>query len=203
VPEPEPLIRIRDLRYRYPGTSRDVLNIPFLDVSGRGLIAITGPSGVGKTTLVELLAGTLREDYQGSVVVLGKEWKDLRKDAGRQYQLRRIGLIPQDFGLLPGRTPAELLVQDLADSGVPQHEREARAVQALGQVEMTEFAERQVSGLSGGQKQRAAVARMLARRADLATPGRDGHSPPIRQHDRPTSDTFAAGDERVQAQRNG
>jgi putative ABC transport system ATP-binding protein len=167
VPGPEPLIRIRDLRYRYPGTGRDVLNIPFLDVSGRGLIAITGPSGVGKTTLVELLAGTLREDYQGSVVVLGKEWKDLRKDAGRQYQLRRIGLIPQDFGLLPGRTPAELLVQDLADSGVPPHEREARAAQALGQVEMTEFAERQVSGLSGGQKQRAAVARMLARDVDL------------------------------------
>jgi putative ABC transport system ATP-binding protein len=167
LPEPEPLIRIRDLHYRYPGTDQDVLNIPFLDVSGHGLIAITGPSGVGKTTLVELLAGTLREDYQGSVVVLGKEWKDLRKDADRQHQLRRIGLIPQDFGLLPGRTPAEQLIQDLTDSGVPQSEREHRAAQALSQVDMAEFAGRQVSGLSGGQKQRAAVARMLAREVDL------------------------------------
>jgi sn-glycerol 3-phosphate transport system ATP-binding protein/multiple sugar transport system ATP-binding protein len=57
-----PLVRIRDLRYSYPG-GPEILRIPALDVTGRGLIALTGPSGAGKSTLVELLAGTLQEGY--------------------------------------------------------------------------------------------------------------------------------------------
>lgn len=55
----EVLVRIRDLRYRHPGSQRDVLRIAGLEIGGRGLIALSGPSGVGKSTLVELLAGTL------------------------------------------------------------------------------------------------------------------------------------------------
>jgi ABC-type lipoprotein export system ATPase subunit len=110
--EVAPLIRIRDLAYSYPG-GPEILRIPALDVSGRGLIAITGPSGAGKSTFVELLAGTLQSGYQGSVEVLGSEWRDLRRDADRQRHLRRIGFIPQDFGLLPDRTPRQMLQQDL------------------------------------------------------------------------------------------
>jgi hypothetical protein len=44
----DPLIRIRDLRYRYPGAAHDVLRIPFLDVNGTGLIAITPTPGQGR-----------------------------------------------------------------------------------------------------------------------------------------------------------
>src|SRR5215471_18497140 len=91
----EPLVRIRDLRYRYAGSAEDVLRIPFLDIQGAGLIALTGASGAGKSTLVELIAGTLREPYGGSVQVLGQEWRELQRDADRQRHLRRIGLIPQ------------------------------------------------------------------------------------------------------------
>jgi len=64
---------IRDLRYRCAGASEDVLRIPALDVGGSGLIAITGPGGAGKTALVELLAGTLQEPYEGSLRVHGRE----------------------------------------------------------------------------------------------------------------------------------
>jgi putative ABC transport system ATP-binding protein len=163
----EPLIAIRELRYRYAGTSEDVLRIPSLDVSGSGLIAITGPSGAGKTTLVELLAGTLHEPYEGTVRVLGTDWKELHRDADRQRQLRRIGLIPQDFGLLPSWTPERTLQQDLSDAQMPFGQREARVRASLTQVGLNEFAGRAIGALSGGQRQRVAIARMLARDVEL------------------------------------
>jgi putative ABC transport system ATP-binding protein len=164
--EPRPLIRIRDLRYGY-AEGPDVLRIPSLDVSGSGLIAVTGPSGAGKSTLVELLAGTLHEPYEGTVEVLGREWRELKRDADRQRQIRRIGFIPQDFGILPERTPREMIEQDLSDSGVPEKERALRAGRALGVVGLNEFANQRISSLSGGQGQRVAIARMLARDVDL------------------------------------
>lgn len=167
TPRATPLIRIRDLRYRYPGSGRDVLRIPFLDVSGRGLIAVTGPSGVGKSTLIELLAGTLNEPYEGSVEVLGVEWKQLTRDADRQRHLRKIGLIPQDYGLLSDRTARQMLRQDLADSGVQREQREQRMEGALDQVGLAQFSDRRLSTLSGGQLQRVAIARMLARDVQL------------------------------------
>jgi ABC-type lipoprotein export system ATPase subunit len=165
-PSAEAVIMIRDLRFRYPGTGEDVLRVPFLDVPPTGMTAVTGPSGAGKSTLIELLAGTLREPYEGSVSVLGAEWQSLTRDADRQRQLRRIGLIPQDFGLLTNRTPTELLGQDLADSGVPKDQRDARIAAALAAVGLAPFAGREIAGLSGGQRQRVAIARMLARQVE-------------------------------------
>jgi ABC-type lipoprotein export system ATPase subunit len=164
--EVAPLVRIRDLAYSYPG-GPEILRIPALDVSGRGLIAITGPSGAGKSTFVELLAGTLQSGYQGSVEVLGSEWGDLRRDADRQRHLRRIGFIPQDFGLLPDRTPRQMLQQDLTDSGVPPEEYTGRIERALSEVDMGDLADQRIASLSGGQGQRVAIARMLARDVDL------------------------------------
>lgn len=163
----EPTVRIRDLSFRYPGTIHDTLQIPVLNVSGHGLIALTGPSGAGKSTLIELLAGTLREPYEGSVRVLGTELRELTRDADRQRHVRRIGLIPQDYGLLPGRTIEEILRQDLSDAQVPAAEHNDRIARALSQVGLSEFAQRSSERLSGGQRQRVAIARMLARDVDL------------------------------------
>lgn len=167
MPSAEPLIHVRNLRFRYPGASQDTLHIAALDISGKGLIALTGPSGAGKSTLIELLAGTLREPYEGTVQVLGAELRDLTRDADRQRHIRRVGLIPQDYGLLPGRTIEEILRQDLSDAQVPKEEHAARIEKALAQVGLSEFAQRASERLSGGQRQRVAIARMLARDVDL------------------------------------
>ena len=167
LPPTSSTIRIRDLRFRYPGSAHEILRIPSLDIGGRGLIALTGPSGAGKSTLVELLAGTLREEYDGSVEVLGTELKSLTSDAARQRHIRRIGFIPQDYGLLPGRTVSELLHQDLDDAQVPRAEQPGRIIAALKQVGLLEFANRPSNQLSGGQRQRVAIARMLARDVEM------------------------------------
>jgi ABC-type methionine transport system ATPase subunit len=152
-----PLIQIRNLRFRYPNSDGDVLRIPGLDVSGRGMTAITGPSGVGKSTLIELLAGTLRGPYEGSLVVLGLEWKELTSDRQRQRQIRRIGFIPQDYGLLTDRTPVDMLQQDLADAGVRREERQARITSALTALQLQDCYDRLVGTMSGGQRQRVAI----------------------------------------------
>jgi ABC-type lipoprotein export system ATPase subunit len=162
-----PIIRIRDLRFRYPGMNHDALWMPALAISRPGLVAITGPSGAGKSTLIELLAGTLSEGYTGSLQVLGKEWAELRSDRSRQFHLRRIGLIPQDLGLLPNQTPRQMLSQALLDAGVPKGECDDRVRRALSQMDLDAYADRRIADMSGGQKQRVAIARALVRNVEL------------------------------------
>jgi ABC-type lipoprotein export system ATPase subunit len=164
---PAPIIRIRDLRFRYPGMNHDALWMPSLVISRPGLVAITGPSGAGKSTLIELLAGTLSEGYTGSLQVLGKEWAELRSDRSRQFHLRRIGLIPQDLGLLPNQTPRQMLCQALLDAGVPKSECDDRVLRALSQMDLDAYADRRIADMSGGQKQRVAIARALVRNVEL------------------------------------
>ena len=164
---PAPIVAIRDLRFRYPGMDHDALWMPALDISRPGLVAVTGCSGAGKSTLIELMAGTLSERYSGSVRVLGKEWAELRSDRSRQFHLRRIGLIPQDLGLLPNQTPRQMLGQALLDAGVRKAECDDRVVRALSQMDLDVYMDRRIADMSGGQKQRVAIARALVRNVEL------------------------------------
>ncbi|HWD70911.1 MAG TPA: ATP-binding cassette domain-containing protein [Actinomycetota bacterium] len=166
-PAPAPIVAIRDLRFRYPGMDHDALWMPALDISRPGLVAVTGCSGAGKSTLIELMAGTLSERYSGSVRVLGKEWAELRRDRSRQFHLRRIGLIPQDLGLLPNQTPRQMLCQALLDAGVPKGECDDRVIRALSQMDLDVYMDRRIADMSGGQKQRVAIARALVRNVEL------------------------------------
>jgi len=164
---PAPIVAIRDLRFRYPGMDHDALWMPALDISRPGLVAVTGCSGAGKSTLIELMAGTLNERYSGSVRVLGREWAELRSDRSRQFHLRRIGLIPQDLGLLPNQTPRQMLCQALLDAGVPKAECDDRVIRALSQMDLDVYMDRRIADMSGGQKQRVAIARALVRNVEL------------------------------------
>jgi putative ABC transport system ATP-binding protein len=143
-----------------------------------GMLAVTGPSGAGKTSLLWALAGAT--PFTGTVVVDGAPVVD-RADAAR----RGIALIPQGNGLPSFLTAEENVLVPLLGAGMPVAEARLRSGNALALVGLEEFSAHLVEELSGGQQQRVAVARTLAA------------SPRLLLADEPTSDLDAPNRQRV------
>jgi putative ABC transport system ATP-binding protein len=150
---------LEDVEVRYGGL---VAIAPLsLTVPGGQVLAVTGPSGAGKTSLLWLMAGALEAD-RGSVLVDGTA-------VGRRPEAaaRGIAVVPQGNGLAAVLTAYENIVVPLLDGGVAPAEADRRAVEALEVVGLEEWAAHLVEELSGGQQQRVAVARTLASQAQV------------------------------------
>lgn len=132
-----------------------------LDVAAGEIVAVTGSSGVGKTTVLSLLGG-LDRVQAGSVVVGGADIGGLRRDALAAYRRTTIGFVFQDYGLLPSLTATENVEFALAMAGVSRKRRRARARELLDAVGLTARASHRPYALSGGESQRVAIARALA-----------------------------------------
>jgi putative ABC transport system ATP-binding protein len=146
-----------------------------LEVPGGRVLAVTGPAGAGKSSLLWAMAGAL-EPAHGQVRVDGVA-VGARPDAAA----RGIALVPQGNGLAAVLTAYENIVVPLLDGGLTSSEAAARAREALEVVGLEEWADHLVEELSGGQQQRVAVARTLAARADVLladepTSDLDGHN---------------------------
>nr|WP_240457590.1 ABC transporter ATP-binding protein [Halomonas socia] len=124
------------------------------------LLALVGPSGGGKTTLLRAIAGLYRPEG-GSIRCACERWFDAAAGICLTPQHRRVGLVFQDYALFPHLT-AQANVMAAMDH-VPRGERAARAVRWLAQVRLEGLEKRYPAALSGGQRQRVAVARALAR----------------------------------------
>jgi putative ABC transport system ATP-binding protein len=140
---------------------RAVVDGVSLAVEPGTLLAVMGPSGAGKTTLLSVLAGILTAD-EGSVLFAGSAVR-----AGEDASLRRIGYVPQNYGLVAFLTAAENVDLALQARAVHGAEADTRIGAALAAVGIEPLADRLVGQLSGGQRQRVAVARALACAADL------------------------------------
>jgi cell division transport system ATP-binding protein len=121
---------------------------------------VTGPSGAGKSTLLELVVASKQPDC-GSIRIAGRDISRLRKKS-IPYLRRNVGVIYQDFKLLPDASPLENVALALQVLGLRRREVRARARDALVQVELDPTLRRPVRCLSGGEQQRVAVARALA-----------------------------------------
>ena len=132
-----------------------------LTVPAGRMLAITGPSGAGKTSLLWLMAGALAAD-RGSVRVDGSP-----VGARPEAAARGIAVVPQGNGLAAVLTAYENIVVPLLDGGVSSSEADGRALEALDVVGLEEWSEHLVEELSGGQQQRVAVARALAAQASV------------------------------------
>ena len=122
-----------------------------LDV-GAETVALVGPSGTGKTTLLRIVAGLVRPE-RGSVAANGETWLDTANGVSVSPERRSVGLVFQEYALFPHMTVAE----NVAYGG------RARAAELLERFGLAPLARARPAELSGGERQRVALARALAR----------------------------------------
>jgi ABC-type sulfate/molybdate transport systems ATPase subunit len=147
------------IQREFPGYS---LDIAF--ESNRGVTALLGPSGAGKTLTLRAIAGLLRPS-RGRITLHNRVLFDAAHEVDIPARDRRVGLIFQQYALFPHLTVAENVAYGL--HGQPRNEREARAHQMLELVGLVDLAARLPRALSGGQQQRVALARSLAPQPSL------------------------------------
>ncbi|MBL9120540.1 MAG: ABC transporter ATP-binding protein [Phycisphaerae bacterium] len=155
-------IVVRGLRKRYRVGGRDVDALRGLDleVRGTGFVAVMGASGSGKSTLLHLVAGLDRADG-GEIEVAGQRVDRMSEAELTLYRRRTIGVVFQQFNLLPTLTALENVTLPGVLDGMDRKALEERGRSLLADLGLTERAHHRPEALSGGEQQRVAIARAL------------------------------------------
>lgn len=144
------------------GAESVVLNDITLKINPREFVTLVGKSGAGKSTLIKLMIGE-EKPTKGKITVGGKEVNKLRS-----YELpelrRRVGVVFQDFRLLPKKNVYENVAFAMEVAGRPQTEIQNVVPQVLDMVGLAERQNHFPHQLSGGEKQRVAIARAMINR---------------------------------------
>jgi putative ABC transport system ATP-binding protein len=125
-------------------------------------LAIQGPTGHGKSTLLQILGG-LDRPSSGSIDFDGRDLAKLRETEMTKVRATSIGFIFQTFNLIPTLSAQENVETALVPLGVSNASRKARAAEALASVGLGDRVRHLPSELSGGQQQRVAIARALVK----------------------------------------
>ncbi|MEK9155751.1 MAG: cell division ATP-binding protein FtsE [Patescibacteria group bacterium] len=148
----------------YSGNVRAVVDVSF-KISLGEFISIVGPSGAGKSTLVKLL--TCEEPpTSGHIYVAGRDITKLKKRELPFYR-RKVGVIFQDFKLLPHKTVFENIAFALEVSDSSNEEIRERVPKIIELVGLTSRAKAMTEELSGGERQRVSIARALVHQPKL------------------------------------
>ncbi|MCX7283534.1 MAG: ATP-binding cassette domain-containing protein [Novosphingobium sp.] len=131
-----------------------------MEVAPRQTLALVGPSGAGKTTILRAVAG-LYQPAQGRIACDGNVWLDRDLSTNVPPQRRRVGMVFQSYALFPHMTALGNIAEAILEQS--RVEREARAAELLARVHLEGLGARYPAELSGGQQQRVALARALAR----------------------------------------
>jgi putative ABC transport system ATP-binding protein len=171
-----PLIDLHQVVKKYLGLAGAVVALKGIDlqVCEGEFLVVTGKSGAGKTTLVNLITG-LDRSTAGEIWVDGVPVHKLGAERTAQWRGRTVGVVFQSFELLPTLTVLQnvMLPMDFAHR-YSIRQRRKRAMHLLAQMEIAEHAHKLPSAVSGGQQQRVAIARAMA------------NDPPILVADEPT-----------------
>ncbi|WP_019170295.1 ABC transporter ATP-binding protein [Pseudaminobacter salicylatoxidans] len=156
-------LAVHKLEIRYPGLPAPALDIPALFIEPGTHIALTGPSGAGKTTFINIAVGMERA-RSGKVEWDGENLAAMSEGRRDRWRARNVGLVMQDFHLFSGLSALGnvLLPQRLSRFRLPGDMR-SRALDMLARVGI-DRADQPVETMSRGQMQRVAVARALVGR---------------------------------------
>jgi cell division transport system ATP-binding protein len=156
--EAQPVITMIDVGMTYPNGKVALADVN-VSIPGGDFVFLVGPSGAGKSTFIRLL---IREQLPtaGRVVVAGKDLSRMRRREVPRLR-RRIGIVFQDFRLLPNKTVFENVAFALEVTGSSRAEIRHRVPQLLNLVGLHEHDEHLPTQLSGGEQQRVAIARAL------------------------------------------
>jgi putative ABC transport system ATP-binding protein len=162
------MLSVRGLRYAWPGADADVVALDALELAAGATLFVHGPSGSGKSTLLGLLAGVL-VPRAGTITLAGRAWGDLSPAARDRHRAEHVGVLFQQFNLLPYLPVLDNLRLALRFS--PR--RRARAADGEAEALLdrmglpAEAWRRQAGQLSVGQQQRVAAARALIGRPEV------------------------------------
>jgi putative ABC transport system ATP-binding protein len=152
------LLRVSGITKRFG--SRTVLRSVSLELAAGEYAAIVGESGIGKSTLLNIIAGLEPAD-EGSVVFDGAEITRMDDDARTRLRRDSFGFVFQAFHILPHLTVAQNVGLPLLLRGLPQADIERRAAELVAAVGLAGREQSMPRELSGGELQRVAIARAL------------------------------------------
>jgi cell division transport system ATP-binding protein len=153
------MISVQNVTKKYRGTPRPALDQVSLEIEKGDFVFLVGASGSGKSSLMRLM---LREDVpnSGSVHVLGENLVGLPARRVPFFR-RKLGVVFQDFRLLPNKTVSQNVAFSLEVIGKSQGFIQEAVPDVLGLVGLSEKADRLPNELSGGEQQRVALARAI------------------------------------------
>jgi putative ABC transport system ATP-binding protein len=166
APAPAALLEVEGLTRRYSADRAPVLSGIDLRLRRGEYVAIMGESGVGKSTLLNLLAGLDRAD-EGRICFDGVDYASLDDDAMTLLRRRRFGFVFQAFHVLPYLTVEQNVALPLELLGTDATTARARVADMLAATGIAALAQRAARELSGGELQRVAIARALVHRPQL------------------------------------
>ncbi|MEV1009029.1 ABC transporter ATP-binding protein [Streptomyces sp. NPDC049881] len=152
--------------YRRGKATLAALDRVSLTIPAGSRLVVQGPTGGGKSTLLQLLGG-LDRPTSGTVMLDGEDLGGLSEAKLTRLRAQRIGFVFQGFHLIPTLTAQENVETALVPLRVRPAERRARAAEALASVGLAERAGHIPGELSGGQQQRVAIARALVKRPEV------------------------------------
>jgi cell division transport system ATP-binding protein len=152
------VVALRDVTMRYPNGTEALRNIDLVVPEG-DFVFLVGPSGAGKSTLMKLL---IRDELatRGEVIVDGYDLARIRRRQVPRVR-RKIGIVFQDFKLLPRKTVWENVAFALEVTGTPGRQIRPAVDRVLAVVGLTGQAAQLPTQLSGGEQQRTAIARAM------------------------------------------
>ena len=181
------IVQIKDVVKNFPsgGGVVTILKGISFDVKNGEFVSIVGPSGNGKSTLLNMITGIDRPS-DGEVIVTGREVHRMSENKLAAWRGQHVGIVFQFFQMLPSLSLVQniILPMDLARK-FPTRQRSERAMNLLETVGLADHAHKLPGMVSGGEQQRAAIARALA------------NDPELLVADEPTGNLDSANGEKV------